>query len=114
MRNFSTLWVSLSMNRIVFEKALMTYAQEVPLMSISTCLRKSLHVSDAMMALFLSADAEIVPRRWSPIFFCPLWLFLRSGLAVPKAIARKPLPQKVSALDPGIGSRHRLSFSLRE
>lgn len=34
--------------------------------------------------------------------FCPLWLFLRSGLAVPKAVARKPLPQKVSALDPSI------------
>lgn len=34
--------------------------------------------------------------------FCPLWVFLRSGLAVPKAVARKPLPQKVSALDPSI------------
>lgn len=37
--------------------------------------------------------------------FCPLWVFLRSGLAVPKAVARKPLPQKVSALDPSIRNR---------
>lgn len=43
-------------------------------------------------------------------FFCPLWVFLRSGLAVPKAVARKPLPQKVSALDPGIGNGHHFFF----
>lgn len=33
---------------------------------------------------------------------CPLWVFLRSGLAVPKEVARKPLPQKVSSVDSGI------------
>lgn len=54
-------------------------------------------------------------RRWGDhpkmgSHFCPLWVFLRSGLAVPKAVARKPLPQKVSALDSGIWSRHHLSF----
>lgn len=44
------------------------------------------------------------------IFLCPLWVFLRSGLAVPKAVARKPLPQKVSALDSGIWTRRHQAF----
>ncbi len=80
----------------------------------TTCFRNPLHASDVLMALFLSTDAEeIATRRWSE-FFCPLWVFLRSGLAVPKAVARKPLPQKVSALDSGIWTRRRLSSTLME
>lgn len=61
-------------------------------------------------ASVLSVDAEEVTPDDEVTFLCPLWVFLRSGLAVPKAVARKPLPQKVSALDPGIGSCHRLLF----
>lgn len=53
---------------------------------------------------------------------CPLWVFLRSGLAVPKPVARKPLPQKVSAVDTGIWNRrpspslmnHHLSHSISD
>lgn len=52
--------------------------------------------------LLLFIDTEkIAPRRWRQNV-CPLWVFLRSGLSVPKAASRKPLPQKVSAPDSGV------------
>lgn len=64
---------------------------------------KSLHARDMLINLSFSPQIKTHSQPDDQVkWVCPLWVFLRSGLAVPQAVARKPLPQKVSALDSGI------------
>lgn len=74
------------------------YVMDFPL-----CLRKVLMCMQWAHYSFFPLVDDDAFVTWQVQYVCPLWVFLRSGLAVPQAVARKPLPQKVSALDSGIG-----------
>lgn len=70
--------------------------------SATTCFLHLPRVSDPLTAPFLPFRCWADRHDATKSNLCPLWVFLRSGLAVPEEVARKPLPQKVSALDSGV------------